>query len=230
MTALGSSLLVFGTLALITAILWMIVNRIRKRPQRRPLTTAVVAIACMIGGGIVFGDAMDQQARDLGYVDMAEMNAAKAAGIDTPDEYRAYAAKVEAEQERAAEEKKRAEQAAAAEAAAAEAAKERAKEAACRSDLGCWAEKHFVRASFACAAVVPRLAQYTHRWTDGTLEPKFSRYRWSDRAAGVVTYIGDRVEFQNGFGAWLSMIYTCDYDTGSGHVVDAQASAGRLPQ
>lgn len=47
--------------------------------------------------------------------------------------------------------------------------------------------------------------------------------------AGIVTYLGDRIQFQNGYGAYLNHSYACDFDTESEHVVNATAAPGRLP-
>jgi hypothetical protein len=101
-------------------------------------------------------------------------------------------------------------------------------EANCRKDLRCWAEKHSVSASVTCDDFVERLGQYSSRWTDGMLEQKFSHYRWADKDAGVVTYIGDKIDFQNGFGAFQPHVYECDYSTVAEAVVDVRAQPGRL--
>jgi len=50
------------------------------------------------------------------------------------------------------------------------------------------------------------------RWTDGTLEPKFSMFRWGSKDSTIVTMLGDKVQFQNGFGAYTDMIYECDFE------------------
>ena len=51
------------------------------------------------------------------------------------------------------------------------------------------------------------LAAYDVRWVDGVLESKMSSYHWADEPAGIATYVGDRVEFQNTFGAWQPQVY-----------------------
>lgn len=99
----------------------------------------------------------------------------------------------------------------------------------CQQDLGCLGEKHLVSASVRCKRQVEALAKYSAEWTDGFLEPKFSHYRWKNKSAGIVTYIGDKVKFQNGFGAWQNMVYECDFDTNSERPVGARAEPGRLP-
>lgn len=84
-----------------------------------------------------------------------------------------------------------------------------------------------VAALVRCPRRVERLAQYTHRWTDGFLEPKFSHSR-STGNRNVVTYLGDRLEFQNGFGAWQPHIYECDLNVVTEQVVAVRARPGRL--
>lgn len=101
-------------------------------------------------------------------------------------------------------------------------------EIACRKSLQCWGDKHMIAAAVYCAGEVPKLASYTSRWTDGMLEPKLSRISWLDQEAGTLTFWGDKIEFQNGFGAWQTMTYSCDFDPASQIVLDVQAAPGRL--
>ncbi len=79
-----------------------------------------------------------------------------------------------------------------------------------------------------CPAQVERLSAYSSRWTDGFLEPKLSRTRPTNRP-NVTTYIGDKAEFQNEYGAWMPVIYECDLNTVTGEVVDVRVRPGRLP-
>ena len=101
--------------------------------------------------------------------------------------------------------------------------------AACKKQLGCWAEKNLIEATFACRPRIERMAQYQFEWTDGFFEPKMSHYRWKDPSAGVVTYIGDKIKFQNGFGGWQYYMYFCDYDSSTKAVTDIRLEEGRLP-
>lgn len=103
-------------------------------------------------------------------------------------------------------------------------------EAACRQDLQCWGDRHAAMAGFRCASEVERLAAYSHQWTDGILESKFPRFMWKDREAGILTYMGDRIQFQNGFGAWVNHSYFCDFDPRRESVVSATATEGLLPR
>lgn len=96
-------------------------------------------------------------------------------------------------------------------------------------DLQCKGDKLVVAASVYCKAPVERLAKHSVRWTDGTLELKFSRFRWADKAKGSLTMIGDKAEFQNGFGAYTPVTYECDLADDGKTVLDVRVREGRLP-
>lgn len=89
-------------------------------------------------------------------------------------------------------------------------------------------DKFNVSAGVYCKEPVTRLAKYTARWTDGMLEPKFSHFRWLDKSQGTITYIGDKIEFQNGFGAFQKHIYECDFDPARTQVLDVRVYPGQL--
>lgn len=93
----------------------------------------------------------------------------------------------------------------------------------CREDIRCWAEDALIEASVACADAVQSVAKWDYEWTDTWTEPKFSRYRWKDKGTGVITYTGDKLKLQNGFGAWKRADYSCDYDPASKTVVGSSA-------
>lgn len=103
-------------------------------------------------------------------------------------------------------------------------------DAACMQDLQCIGNKGTITAGVYCPEHIEKLAKNSAKWTDGALEPKFSRFRWKDKEAGIVTHLGDKVQFQNGFGAYINMIYSCDLDMkqGQGVVVGVDAAEGRL--
>lgn len=104
-------------------------------------------------------------------------------------------------------------------------------EVACKSDdLQCLGDKGVVAAGVYCKDDVERLATHSVRWTDGTFEMKFSRFRWADQKAGVITYLGDKAEFQNGFGAYTPVTYECDLAPDNKTVIDARVREGRLPK
>lgn len=109
-----------------------------------------------------------------------------------------------------------------------EEAKKQAEEARCKTEIKCLAEKKSIEASIRCAPYVEKIAKNNFEWIDKWYEPKFSHFRWKDQKNLVVTYIGDKIKYQNGFGAWVLSRYECDYSTVSGSVLDVRASAGRL--
>ena len=43
-------------------------------------------------------------------------------------------------------------------------------------------------------------------------DTKFDKRIWRDRDAGVVSYGGNHVKFQNRFGAWQRLSYWCNYN------------------
>jgi TM2 domain-containing membrane protein YozV len=101
-------------------------------------------------------------------------------------------------------------------------------DAACRQDLRCLAEKQSPGAGVYCKDPVERMAKNDFEWTDGFLERKFSHYRWKNKKAGIVTHIGDKIKFQNGFGAWVHHTYECDLDVSGTQVLGVRARPGRL--
>lgn len=108
--------------------------------------------------------------------------------------------------------------------------KQKEEAAACAKDLRCLGEKAIMHAGFRCTTPIEQHATNSAKWTDGTLEPKFSRYRWRNKEATVVTVIGDKVQFQNGFGAHINMVYECDINMNDGarEVVAVRVREGRL--
>ena len=108
-------------------------------------------------------------------------------------------------------------------------AEERAeRDAVCIKDIECWGNKHNATAGFACKEPVEKLGKFTHKWTDGAFGMKFSRFRWLDRDRGTLTYLGDKIEFQNAFGAWQPHVYECDLEPISRTVLAVRATPGRL--
>jgi hypothetical protein len=102
-------------------------------------------------------------------------------------------------------------------------------DATCRKTLSCWADRHLIAASVRCADNVERLARFQSEWTGSSWLPKFTAFRWKDSGSGTVTYVGDQVKFQNGFGAWQNMVYECDFDPETKTVLAVRAKPGRLP-
>ena len=82
-------------------------------------------------------------------------------------------------------------------------------------------DKYSITAGVACRSLVERLAKYDFEWTDGWLETKFPSYLTSTKAPYILTVSGDKIKFQNGFGAWQRQSYYCDYDVKNGQALQA---------
>jgi hypothetical protein len=99
----------------------------------------------------------------------------------------------------------------------------------CWTLIECWGEKFLPSATVRCRGHVERLSDNGHQWMDTVVEPKFSRYRWIAQGRGAITYLGDKIRFQDGGGGWQNMVYECDFDTASQNVLAVRAEPGRLP-
>lgn len=86
---------------------------------------------------------------------------------------------------------------------------------ACRKSLKCWGQANELRAAVVCRVPIEREAKYQSEWTDGIGKPRFESFAWGDENKGTLKYFGEAVKFQNGFGAWQNMVYTCEYDPAS---------------
>jgi hypothetical protein len=96
--------------------------------------------------------------------------------------------------------------------------------------LQCLADKHYIDAASKCAPLIERLAKNNFEWTDKWYEQKFNKLKWNDEQKGIIAYVGDKIKFQNGFGAWTISTYECDFDTSKDEVLGVRANAGRLPE
>lgn len=103
-----------------------------------------------------------------------------------------------------------------------------AKEASCKKDMKCWAEKNTVMASVTCAPQIEKLAKYDFEWTGSSYSPRLSRFKWKDMEKGTLSYFGDAIKFQNGFGAWQNYTYQCDYDPDTETVLFVRATPGKM--
>lgn len=233
------------------ASIWLIVASLLLLPPSRlligrliTLTVSVTTLLLLlIGGsglvqvGMKITEKKDSEARTIGYSSDVDLQRAKSLGLTSAADLAEHDAKLKAAAEAAAakvaaeaaeakrqqDEKEQRERIAAT-------AEQQKKDADCKKDLQCWGDKHSIKASFACRPYVERLAKYQFEWTDGWLDTKFSRFRWKNMAKGQVTYIGDKIKFQNGFGAWQFATYACDYDPVAEVVLNVDATPGRLPQ
>ncbi|MBA4204630.1 MAG: hypothetical protein C0457_06550 [Polymorphum sp.] len=219
-----------GLLVVVSPI--MLLFRAR-RAQAKWVAVAglVLAVFCVSK----WDGAVQSEAIAAGFSSADDRRIAREAGFTDPEAWRLEKrAQAEARVAREAEERAlRAEQEKLEAEKAAKRAEHMAKiaaenEAACLKDLKCVAEKAWLEASSACERFVERSAKYQFEWTDGLLDTKFTHYRWFNQDAGQVTFFGDKVKFQNGFGAWQNMIYFCDYDTKTKTVLDLRVTGGRI--
>lgn len=169
--------------------------------------------------------AEEREATEAGFIGADDYKEATKVGIKDPSAWIARKAEV-AEQKRIEEAEKRK---ARDEQERIEAERQAAEDARCRNDIQCWGAKFEIEAGFACRPYVERLAKNNFEWYDGMLEPKFSHLKWRNKQQTLISYIGDKIKFQNGFGAWIIHTYECDYDPSRKAVVDVRARAGRLP-
>ena len=101
----------------------------------------------------------------------------------------------------------------------------------CTSELSCAVEEHKTSAEVACNSEIERLARlanFSHKWTDGWLEPRYTRQSWDEDSRTAFRLFGDKIQFQDGFGAWQDHIYTCRYDFERGAVIGVEVEPGRL--
>ena len=84
----------------------------------------------------------------------------------------------------------------------------------CARDAVCAAgEAHWWSlAEVYCPPLIEDFARYRFTWTDGWFGDKFDRLTVVASQEGAIKYIGDELEFQNGFGAWQRMNYSCVVD------------------
>ena len=121
------------------------------------------------------------------------------------------------EEERISEEKR-----IAAEAAAEEKRRQDAMELDANKTNAEWlANKFGITAASSCQRAVEQLAKYSFEWTDGWSEMKFPGYLTRTSGDYVVVLTGDKVKFQNGFGAWQNQKYGCAYNAKTKKVVTA---------
>lgn len=98
--------------------------------------------------------------------------------------------------------------------------------AACRADIKCAGEGHALDASIACRRALEARANYAARWPDDL--PTWTYSEWQDETKRAIVYLGDRLQLQNGFGAWQNHIYSCTYDPDAKRVIAVYLAPGRI--
>lgn len=187
------SILIF-CLSLIFVTLLLIVCIIPKYRIKYLNKLKINIIVVFIFGGIsIFGLKLDQKEKSesLGFSSVIEYESAKDHNIDNPEDWKAYKNRIAKQKEM-------------------DALKELA---ACRQDFQCWGEKARINKEGACKRAIENMARFDTRWTDdGWLEYKFEHFKWKNKSKGIITLMGDKLQLQNGFGAWRKVRYECDVD------------------
>ena len=96
----------------------------------------------------------------------------------------------------------------------------------CSKYLRCAAVKVMREASLACRGPIEQLAAFSPKWTEPGADSIFSDYSWLDERRGIITFTGNKVQFQNAAGAVMPVAYECDFDPALNQVVDARARVG----
>ncbi|TBC51043.1 hypothetical protein [Rhizobium ruizarguesonis] len=201
-------------------VLAMVFLALFKRCRKFALWTGLVAVAVTLTSMTVTGSQLSAEAKAAGYESVDDQRNAQRAGITDPVIWRSQR---EAYLKTWAAETKQKE-------AAAKAAKDQESaqaDAICRKDFNCWSNKFNRAATKACAPQVERAAKNNFEWTDSFTAPKFPRAAIDDNGASI-TYVGDAIKMQNGFGAWIIMTYECDFDTAAGSAVAVRVNPGQL--
>ncbi|MBY5538713.1 hypothetical protein HFO60_01280 [Rhizobium leguminosarum] len=201
-------------------VLAMIFLAFFRRCRKFALWSGLLALVVTLTTMTITGSQINADARAAGYDNADDQRDAQRAGIADPAMWHSQR---EAYLRIWAAEKKQKD-------AAANATKdqESAKaEAICRKDFNCWSNKFNRAATKACAPKIERAAKNGFEWTDSFTSPKFPRAVINDNGASI-TYVGDTIKMQNGFGAWIIMTYECDFDTIAGSVVAVRVNPGQL--
>ncbi|WP_051447541.1 hypothetical protein [Rhizobium leguminosarum] len=201
-------------------VMAMVFLALFKRCRKFALWTGLVAVAVTLTAMTVTGSQINADARAAGYDSADDQRNATRAGITDPAIWRSQR---EAYLRTWAAEKAQKE-------AAAKATKDQESaqaDATCRKDFNCWSNKFNRAATKACSPQVERAAKNNFEWTDSFTAPKFPRASINDNGASI-TYVGDAIKMQNGFGAWVIMTYECDFDTVAGSAVAIRVNPGQL--
>lgn len=108
------------------------------------------------------------------------------------------------------------------------AAEEAQKEAACYADIDCIVPEIRVDAFAKCRAPIESLAFLDYEWTSGFTRPAFPAWRWGNKEAGIVTFMGDEIKFQAPNGTWMRHRYFCDFDIRTKEPVEVRSEPGRF--
>ena len=99
-------------------------------------------------------------------------------------------------------------------------------DAACLWDADCVVARYDwqAAANIRCAPYVESQSIYSFEWTDGFLERRFEAVVHQRTDGKSVRYFGGEIKFQNMYGAWRRMIYSCVYDPINERVLDVNVT------
>lgn len=100
--------------------------------------------------------------------------------------------------------------------------------ASCAQDLHCLGTKYLPDATGACTSFIERLAKKNFEWIDEWDKPKFGNYRWKNRERAIISYLGNKIKFQNASGVWIPGAYECDFDTKANVVVNVRVNGSEI--
>jgi hypothetical protein len=173
-----------------------------RRTRRFAWWGILACVAVMVAGPFIGGYQADQDARADGFLDAADRSMAREDGV--------VSSTIWAAQRNEAVTRRRLDA-----------------EAACVADFNCWANRHMRGANKACAPQIEAWAKYDYAWDTSTAEARFTRAILHNNGKQV-SYLGDAIKFQNGFGAWVRHSYSCNFDVASKSVVKLVVNEGRL--
>ncbi len=95
------------------------------------------------------------------------------------------------------------------------------KDEQCLREPGCAADNDdwLFDAGYDCGRQIENLAAYDYDWINSRVDRRFDQLMVQSDQKSIL-YLGDYVRFQNGFGAWQRMSYSCKYDPINQRVLD----------
>lgn len=79
-----------------------------------------------------------------------------------------------------------------------------------------------------CKRAIDAKSAHTTKWSSGLWgDQEFPYVSWNDPSHSSLSLTGSAVQFQNDFGAWTPMTYSCIYDLASKSVLSAYVFAGK---
>jgi len=95
------------------------------------------------------------------------------------------------------------------------------KDLECLVDLQCAGDKFQSAADVYCKSLIEDQAKMLAKWDYKVDEDPFPRFRWADPDKKQILYLEGGARFQNGFGAWKRVSYSCTFDIATKRPVSA---------